>query len=648
MNKKLTLLSIAFVLTLIVIGSKENSIIKPRSIPAPVAFKDDGIPLSADQINSGPVPFAVTEQPPYYTIPGLNTYMDYSTNGNSLNQLIVKQGSSPNGSNDTVIAVISYCDSSEATNANAGSTLRMRYNYSFNGGEMWEQTLGVDITSGQKSRFPDMYYTYIPGTGKTVIGAGRFWTPNPSTTQIGGCSYDAGLGVGSPTTTLITNLYHPGRDYFGSLRTDGKIAGIVQASDGPTTFYFDTLRYITFNPAPNTFSAPSTIFANNFSNQVCSYMLQACPQPGSQLLVAAFNYINEPGNNGNGYRSVRVTKSTNNGTNWGTIKEYGYTTPYVIAGDSCQPYWHEDIAFKPGTSDYYVVYPTWPYVAGNLQRPTDNKGWKICIQSPALNGEKPVVVADYQNIWVLNDTSKFNQLDYTMMHSNTAYLSHPSIGFSRDGSVIWVAFSVIQTDKCPGPPTYNGSFFYHDIYITKSIDGGNTWATPWNITLTSQYDELYPIIAANNNLNYSIYILFQSDKIPGCHSFIGNQTVQQTVDKVYTGFMCPSCIDGIRKDPKEIPDVFSLSQNYPNPFNPSTKIKFDIPDIPLMKGARGMDVRLTVYDILGREVTTLVNEQLKPGKYEVEWDGTKYSSGIYFYKLITNNFSDSKKMVLIK
>ncbi|MGA2668492.1 MAG: SBBP repeat-containing protein [Ignavibacteria bacterium] len=105
---------------------------------------------------------------------------------------------------------------------------------------------------------------------------------------------------------------------------------------------------------------------------------------------------------------------------------------------------------------------------------------------------------------------------------------------------------------------------------------------------------------------------------------------------------------GIKRISSEVPDRYALYQNYPNPFNPSTKIKFDIPDFPLMKGARGMSVRLTIFDLLGREIATLVNEQLKPGSYEVEWDGSNYPSGVYFYKLITGEFTKTMKMVLIK
>ena len=85
---------------------------------------------------------------------------------------------------------------------------------------------------------------------------------------------------------------------------------------------------------------------------------------------------------------------------------------------------------------------------------------------------------------------------------------------------------------------------------------------------------------------------------------------------------------------------FSLSQNYPNPFNPVTTISYKIVGI--------QDVKLTVYDILGREIATLVNEQQQPGSYQVRWDATNVASGIYFYQLNTGGFIDTRKMILVK
>jgi hypothetical protein len=89
-----------------------------------------------------------------------------------------------------------------------------------------------------------------------------------------------------------------------------------------------------------------------------------------------------------------------------------------------------------------------------------------------------------------------------------------------------------------------------------------------------------------------------------------------------------------------IPDAFSLSQNYPNPFNPATKIKFTIP--------KESKVRLYVYDVLGKTVADVVNENLIAGVYEIQFDASMLSTGIYFYKLEADGFTDVKKMMVIK
>jgi photosystem II stability/assembly factor-like uncharacterized protein len=102
---------------------------------------------------------------------------------------------------------------------------------------------------------------------------------------------------------------------------------------------------------------------------------------------------------------------------------------------------------------------------------------------------------------------------------------------------------------------------------------------------------------------------------------------------------------GIKNLSNEVPIRFSLEQNYPNPFNPITKIKFSIPSV----GQRhAFDVHLIIYDILGREVATPINQKMKPGHYDVEWDGSNFASGVYFYKLEAGSFVETKKMVLIK
>ena len=90
---------------------------------------------------------------------------------------------------------------------------------------------------------------------------------------------------------------------------------------------------------------------------------------------------------------------------------------------------------------------------------------------------------------------------------------------------------------------------------------------------------------------------------------------------------------------------FELAQNYPNPFNPSTIIKYQI---PFVETHRNVSVQLKIYDVLGNEVATLVNEEKPAGNYEVKFDANNLSSGVYFYKLSTSSFVKVKKMLLLK
>lgn len=99
-------------------------------------------------------------------------------------------------------------------------------------------------------------------------------------------------------------------------------------------------------------------------------------------------------------------------------------------------------------------------------------------------------------------------------------------------------------------------------------------------------------------------------------------------------------LTGINLTSSEIPDNFSLSQNYPNPFNPQTNFEFRIADFGFVK--------LTIFDVLGKEVQSLINQQLSPGTYSVDFDGSNLPSGIYYYRLEANSYTETKKMVLIK
>jgi photosystem II stability/assembly factor-like uncharacterized protein len=148
--------------------------------------------------------------------------------------------------------------------------------------------------------------------------------------------------------------------------------------------------------------------------------------------------------------------------------------------------------------------------------------------------------------------------------------------------------------------------------VIKTTDAGISWAVSWT------------------GLNVSLLDIKFLDTYTG-FACGGNSMIIKTTNG---GFI------GINPISTELPNDFSLSQNYPNPFNPTTNIRFALP--------KAAFVRLAVYDMLGREVELLVSQQLTAGTYVVDWNASKFSSGIYLYKLTTTDFNMVKKMSLIK
>jgi hypothetical protein len=171
----------------------------------------------------------------------------------------------------------------------------------------------------------------------------------------------------------------------------------------------------------------------------------------------------------------------------------------------------------------------------------------------------------------------------------------------------------------------------YDVYLSRSTDGGNTWNDykmstqsfkPHPVPGSSVYwGDFITIIAVNNKL----YCSWMAD-------YTGLYQAWMRIQDITT--------IGIKQINSEVPDKYSLSQNYPNPFNPSTNIKYQIPNNGFVK--------LTVFDILGHNVETLVNQKQSAGTYEVEWDGSKYPSGVYFYQFKTESYSQTKKLMLVK
>jgi hypothetical protein len=171
-------------------------------------------------------------------------------------------------------------------------------------------------------------------------------------------------------------------------------------------------------------------------------------------------------------------------------------------------------------------------------------------------------------------------------------------------------------------------------YVEVSSNNGSTWqtvsaCTGVNLTWTQQSIDITDYVNASTQLKIRFRLF----------SDAGQTSNGWWVDDINLTNYCinPS---GIRNLNNDIPKTFALEQNYPNPFNPSTHIKFQLP--------RAEFVTITIFDMLGKKVETLVSERKNAGYYDVSFDGTSLASGMYFYKIEAGNFTDTKKMILIK
>jgi len=227
---------------------------------------------------------------------------------------------------------------------------------------------------------------------------------------------------------------------------------------------------------------------------------------------------------------------------------------------------------------------------------------------------------NYNNCWVRTDSTTGSLYKFDAINSCPFYQYETLLD----------SFSIIKNDtqkncSLPFVCTDTGLVYMFNYYTVKNRsckydDGGYPAGWIWYKDYAKNFGmRNYVRISGSAYMNY---------KLRGCR-----------INGVIYGDT--TSVIGIKNFSSEIPGSFELYQNYPNPFNPATIIKFDL--------RKNSIVNLTIYDALGIEVETLVNENLRAGSYEVIWSGINYPSGVYFYKLSSNeNMTFIKKMVLLK
>lgn len=202
-------------------------------------------------------------------------------------------------------------------------------------------------------------------------------------------------------------------------------------------------------------------------------------------------------------------------------------------------------------------------------------------------------------------------------------------------SRIWVDFygSVSWSDQ---NPVESGA-------LIQVFDSDSTLCGEFTVTTNGVYgfiavfgdDSLTPDI--DEGAQEGDLLFFEINGVPAQILYGGNPVWSQQHLKVHISLV--STETKIENE-NRIPLSFELSQNYPNPFNPITKINFSIP----MKS----QVRLIIYNILGQEIETLINEYREPGRYVVDWNANKFPNGIYLYRLKAGDYVETKKLILQK
>jgi len=411
---------------------------------------------------------------------------------------------------------------------------------------------------------------------------------------------------------------------------------------------------------------------------------------GTSRNLNSLNFINS--NTGWVVGDSVVLKTTNGGQNW-----VSQSIP-VQAKINSVHFINENTGFLAGDRNYMS------YVLGTYVLKTTNGGinWNIIYSNtPAIIGN-----AYIRDVYAINENVVIRTYSQFLSYESSGAISKSTnggINYSNSlscGPTKGLSFINSQTgwSSC----SYSGEFGQGTFVVYKTTNEGNDWSVvlgdsliriegrgiqflnastgfvigykggPTVILKTTNGGNNWAMDSLINYNNRAMYFANVNTGWIGGYTSTGNSNIARTTNgglnwsyqnmggtQIINGLCFADAMTGwavgfngvimktttsgvtsVQNIPSEIPSSFSLSQNFPNPFNPMCNVQFSM--------SNAGNVKLVVYDVQGREVQTLVNERLQAGTYETSFDGSALNSGVYFYKLITDGFTETKRMILIK
>lgn len=320
-----------------------------------------------------------------------------------------------------------------------------------------------------------------------------------------------------------------------------------------------------------------------------------------------------------------LTFSENNGQTWNSTLFNNYNVRSLVSNS---PF------IFAGGEDY-------PSGNGGVYRSTNNG---LTWAQISLNNQTVLSLA-------INGTTIYAGCD------SNSFIGNGGVYVSTNNGQNWIYTSTFYNDVKSllviGSNVYAGTNSAYPNGLFKSTNNGQNWTQTTlnnkNILCLANYGTTIFAGCWNNGVYYSTN---EGQNWTSINQGFGtNFTIRALLIKnnyIFAGtyqngiYRRPlsEIITKINNISSEITAKYSLMQNKPNPFNPLTKIQFDV--------AKINDVLISVFDISGKELEVIVNERMQPGTYEIEWNGEKYASGIYFYTLYTNEYKETKRMILLK